>query len=102
MDFKILKNIEYSNEGVTLGVNDHWDMFTVANELSLPSLKRVNDYYGENVTFYPEEFEHLLNEINIVISHGLPQKSTIELLNQLKELISKAAKDKKPIVVITE
>ncbi len=101
LDFRIIEKIIYSDESISLGVNDHNDIITVAKKLDLPLLQRAAEYY-ENITYTTSELDDLIKEIDAVIKHGIPENSTKKILENFIIVINKAREMNRPIEALSD
>jgi len=101
MDFRILRKIIYSDEYVGFNLKQHDEIKKVTDELKLPLMSRLAEFYANDVDYGSLELDNLLKEID-KIREKLQDAESIKLLDDLKELIKKAITEKKTIRVLTD
>ena len=101
MDFAILKQKIFYDQHIRFEPEDHYKIMEFVNNLNLPLLKRIADYYGYNIRYEPYEYSDLKKEIDEVLKVS-KDEGVNKLLNELKKVIDIAETDQKTIEVLTD
>ena len=101
MDFRILKHKVYYDQYIRLEPENYQKIIEIAEKLDLPLIKRISDYYGDDIRYKPFEYSDLNKEIDQILK-VLKDEKTAKLLKELKNITNLAEKDQKSIEVLTD
>lgn len=101
MDFRILKQKIFYSQYVRFEPEDHQKIMELVNKLNLPLMKRITDYYGDDIKYEPYEYNDLKKEIDEVLKVS-KDENVSNLLNEFKKIIDIAGKDQKLVEVLTD
>ena len=100
LDFAVLTDDETAADFVSLGMQQHDRLMSLALELQLPALLRFNDYC-EEVDVMPADLPALSEELHILSKSAAPCDLTRFALD-LRALIALAARRGKALMTVPD